>query len=95
MFKSLKNQKQVKKQRFVERGMYFIAKGDNQGAFILNIKEFDSTDSKAFLLMPNLERITIPKNSIPEFFQAGVLEYVHTLPSKVYNVCVEQYEALK
>ena len=95
MFNSYKNQKQAKKPRFVERGMYFIRKGDNQGAFVVNIKEFDTEDTKAILIMPNFEKAHILKNKVKEAFEDGVLEYVSTIPKDVYAVCLEQYKALK
>jgi hypothetical protein len=83
------------KQRFVERGIYFVTKGDHQGAFILNIKEFDTEDTKAILMMPELQKTTIPKNKIKELFQDSAVEYVETIPKHVYSVCLAQYKVLK
>ena len=95
MIKFLKQRKQDRKLRFVERGLYFIRNGDNQGAFVVNIKEEDSTNSKALLIMPVLERASISKDLVSECFNSGMLEYVSTLPKKVYAVCLAQYKALK
>jgi hypothetical protein len=87
--------KGIYKHRFVDRGMYFILNGDHKGSFIINIKEFDTEVNKAFLVMPQLEKLKIPKAQIKQLFESGAIEYVETIPKKVYNVCVSQYVAIK
>lgn len=87
--------KQEKKHKFVERGLYFITSGDQQGSFILNIKERGTKHEKAFLLIPNLAKALLPSDKIKELFENGLFEYVQTIPMKVYKVCLAQFDALK
>lgn len=86
----------LKFKKFVNRGLYFINNGDLQGSFILNIKEKNTKINKAILIMPDLEPKFVSNVDIKSLFENKHLEYVKTLPKKVYEVCLLEFnERLK
>ena len=84
--------KYAKKHKFVNRGVYFINDGVYKGSFIIGIKEFDTKNLKAFMLLPNKETIFMTKLDIKSKFEEGLFEYVETIPKKYYKVCVAEYK---
>jgi hypothetical protein len=84
--------KYSKKRKFVNRGIYFINDGEYKGSFIIGIKEFDTKDLKAFMLLPDKETIFMSDVDIKSKFNEGIFEYVETIPKKYYKVCVAEYE---
>lgn len=87
--------KNKNKDRFVERGLYFLKSGTYKGSFILNIKEFDTENSKALLIMPDLIPSTVQTSGVKELFKTHQLEYVETIPLNVYSVCLAQFKKAK
>ena len=81
--------------RFVNRGLYFLKTGEYKGCFIVNIKEFDTPTTKAMLVFPDVITFSIAKSNVKSMFMLDELDYVETLPKKVYAVCLEQFKALK
>lgn len=85
-----------KKKKFVDRGVYFILKGEYKGAFALHVKECDQGDKKALMLLPDKEQLLLTQDDIKKLFEEGHFEHVRTIPKKIYEVCVAEYkESLK
>ena len=80
------------KNKFVDRGVYFILKGEYKGCFILNIKELDSDDEKVFTVFPDQDILKLTLKQVETLFNDNYFEYVKRLPKKVYNVCSAQIE---
>lgn len=95
MFKKINNKKYENRKKIVNRGVYFITQGDNQGVFVVSISEHDTEKSKAFLTMPDFSKTHMLKSEIPTNFASGALQYANTLPKDVYAVCLAQYIDLK
>ena len=91
MFNKYKNKK-----KFVDRGVYFITEGEFKGTFIMNIKEANLDDQKALMMLPDKETLMMSTEQIKKLFDDGHFEYVKTIPKKIYQVCVAEYqEAVK
>lgn len=78
------------KNKFVDRGIYFILKGEYQGSFILNVKELDTPTEKTFMTFPDQEIIRISREQVKQLFNDKYFDYVKTIPKRVYSVCVAQ-----
>ena len=83
--------KNKRKSRFMNRGVYFVSHGEYKGCFLLNLKELDTVDSKFLSVFPEGNGTTMKKDQIGEYFEKGYLEYVRTIPRKVYKVCLGQH----
>lgn len=85
----------LKLKKFSNRGVYFITAGDTQGAFATYISEASTKTHVAFLVMPDLKKVSMERSTAIEMLRSSQLEYVQTLPKKVYSVCFAQYSCLK
>ena len=80
------------KNKFISRGVYFITKGEHQGCFAMNIKEYDIDNSKAILLFPDNNTIYIDNDQIAKLLEDDHFEYDKRLPRWVYKICVAEYQ---
>lgn len=81
-----------RKRGFKDRVVCFVAKGKYKGTFILNIKEKDTTDSKAVVVYPEGELRFLPNKVVRESFKNGTFLAVEKIPKNIYAVCVGQLE---
>jgi len=81
------------KRKLKYKGMYAIRTGEYSGGFIIYIKEHNMGDSLAFLSIPNpMESIYFDKNEINLWIKEGLLEFIESLPTDVYDVCKANFE---
>ena len=70
--------------------IYYVREGTYRNRFIVYT---DKDEEKlGFLLLPEAENITIPYKDCLLGINSGLLEPVESLPKKITNTCVTQYE---
>ena len=76
-----------------ERGVYFVTEGSYKGEWLVKVRDIPG-HTVFFSLPDKFERI-VPAKDLSWALENKLLELVDTLPSKVYNVCIAEYEHAK
>lgn len=81
-----------KKQKLVNRGLYFVSDGEYKGCFVLSLTELNTEDSDVlhFARYPEGDKITLSIEEVETHMSDGCLEFVELIPKKIYKVCLGQ-----
>ena len=83
--------KNKNKDKFVNRGLYFVSSGANKGCFLLYMSEFSSSNSKTLSQFPEGIKVDMTNDEVKKAFEKSHFEFVKVIPKRVYQVCVAQY----
>jgi hypothetical protein len=74
------------------KNLYFVAKGERTGQFLIIIDFDKKTNVYSVLVLPDSEAILITQTEIENGINKKILEFVQELPETIFSDCKTEFK---